>query len=260
MSVGSNMISFAEIVQGRDASVRVTVDGLIYAVDLVMVVTGKDRDHASQTIRLIARDHFDPANFIKQSLPGKGRTKLVSFQHAIDLIMVLPGRLSKLYRKLFADVLIRYLDGDLSMCQEIANNKAVGKLRSYSAFAQRVLHDVNNAERSRSQEMPPTTYIYATKSDAFPGLIKIGRTVDVPKRVSQLNTGCAPAPHMVIAVAPTFDNVRDERLAQAFFAESRREGEFFEISEDSAREFFASHITAQYTTELAKNIKMVQGM
>jgi hypothetical protein len=40
--------SFAEIVRGRDASVRMTDDGYLYAVDLVMVVTGKDRDHAAQ--------------------------------------------------------------------------------------------------------------------------------------------------------------------------------------------------------------------
>jgi hypothetical protein len=40
---GGNMISFAEIVQGRDASVRVTVDGMIYAVDLVMVMTVSQR-------------------------------------------------------------------------------------------------------------------------------------------------------------------------------------------------------------------------
>ncbi len=42
-AAGNNMISFSEIVQGRDASVRVTVDGLIYAVDLVMVMTGLSR-------------------------------------------------------------------------------------------------------------------------------------------------------------------------------------------------------------------------
>lgn len=35
-----NVMSFAEIVGGRDASVRLTEDKLIYAVDLVMVVTG----------------------------------------------------------------------------------------------------------------------------------------------------------------------------------------------------------------------------
>ena len=44
------MISFAEIVQGRDASVRVTVDGMIYAVDLVMVVTGKNINDSNECL------------------------------------------------------------------------------------------------------------------------------------------------------------------------------------------------------------------
>jgi hypothetical protein len=41
-------ISFAEIVHGRDASVRVTEDKLLYVVDLAMVMNGKNRDYASQ--------------------------------------------------------------------------------------------------------------------------------------------------------------------------------------------------------------------
>ena len=41
-------ISFAEIVRGRDASVRVTDDMLIYAVDLAIVMTGADRNYANQ--------------------------------------------------------------------------------------------------------------------------------------------------------------------------------------------------------------------
>lgn len=43
-------MSFADIVQGRDATVRVTEDKLIYAVDLVCVFTGKDNNHASEVI------------------------------------------------------------------------------------------------------------------------------------------------------------------------------------------------------------------
>ena len=48
MSGGMKSFSFEEIVCGRDAGVRLTDDGLLYAVDLSMVVTGKDRDHAAQ--------------------------------------------------------------------------------------------------------------------------------------------------------------------------------------------------------------------
>ena len=40
--------SFAEIVRGRDASVRMTDDGYLYAVDLSMVMTGADRNYAGQ--------------------------------------------------------------------------------------------------------------------------------------------------------------------------------------------------------------------
>lgn len=47
-------ISFADIVHGRDANVRVTEDKLLYAVDLAMVVNGVDRNYASQVIGMQA--------------------------------------------------------------------------------------------------------------------------------------------------------------------------------------------------------------
>jgi len=46
----ANTISFAEIIQGRDATVRVTDDHFLYAVDLVMVMHGADRKYAAQVI------------------------------------------------------------------------------------------------------------------------------------------------------------------------------------------------------------------
>ena len=46
-------LSFAEIIKGRDASVRVTHDHMIYAVDLVMVMTGYDRNYAAQVLFLM---------------------------------------------------------------------------------------------------------------------------------------------------------------------------------------------------------------
>lgn len=45
-------MSFADIVQGRDASVRVTNDKLIYAVDLIQVFTGKNINDAGQVLLL----------------------------------------------------------------------------------------------------------------------------------------------------------------------------------------------------------------
>ena len=48
----SKMISFDELITGRDSSVRVTSDNLLYAVDLAMAGTGKSRNYAGQVIYL----------------------------------------------------------------------------------------------------------------------------------------------------------------------------------------------------------------
>jgi hypothetical protein len=120
MTVGSssaNTISFADIVQGRNADVRVTVDGLIYAVDLVMVVTAKNCNHANETLRCLDTSLFNNENFVIRS-----RSKLVSFQHAIELIMVLPGQVAKEIRVRFADIIRRYMAGDESLINEIRAN------------------------------------------------------------------------------------------------------------------------------------------
>jgi hypothetical protein len=43
-------ISFAEIVQGRHSSVKVTDDGLLHASELAMVVHGGSRNYVNQVI------------------------------------------------------------------------------------------------------------------------------------------------------------------------------------------------------------------
>ena len=96
---------------------------------------------------------------------------------------------------------------------------------------------------------PPVTYVYATKSSAFPNRIKIGKTNDVAKSLSSMNTSCAPAPHVLVAVAATFDNARDEKMAHAFFADARKEGEFFELTDKVVKDYFGMHITAQHKLE-----------
>ncbi|MCF8135481.1 MAG: hypothetical protein K9J32_08355 [Synechococcus lacustris] len=54
-------MSFAEIVQGRNSNVRMTHDGLIYAVDLVMVMTGLSRNASGMTLRRL-EDTLFPLN------------------------------------------------------------------------------------------------------------------------------------------------------------------------------------------------------
>ena len=191
---------------------------------------------------------------------GNSKTKLVSLEYAIELVMILPGKTAKSIRKKFADIITRYLDGDGLLCNEIKANQIMGKVNSYATFASKCLTQVENDNKRKSHEMPATCYVYATKSPAFPGLIKIGKTENVARRLSQLNTSCAPAPHVIIAVAPSFDESRDERAAHAFFSDRRHQGEFFALDEAEVLTYFKTHITAQYNKEFAENLSRLHGM
>lgn len=147
--------SFAEIIHGRDASVRVTNDGLLYAVDLVMVMTGASRDYAGQHLRRLPDETFSSCKLHDRSFPGKGNTniKLVSFQDAIELIMVLPGKVAKETRTQFADIIRRYLAGDSSLVPEIeANAQSDSPIAQMARAADAVNVDQMALSRKRKLE------------------------------------------------------------------------------------------------------------
>jgi hypothetical protein len=144
MSSACKYLSFKEIVHGRDASVRITDDGLLFVVDLVMVMTGKSRDDSSRVLRDLPEEMFQQVRITCKSFPGKGngRTKLVTFQDALELIMVMPGKFAKESRVQFAGIIKRYLAGDESLVQEIRANaesdSVISKLARESLDADRV--------------------------------------------------------------------------------------------------------------------------
>jgi hypothetical protein len=53
---------------------------------------------------------------------GGAKTKLLTFPHAIELVMVLPGKLAKETRTKFANIITRYIAGDTSLVGEIEAN------------------------------------------------------------------------------------------------------------------------------------------
>jgi hypothetical protein len=117
-------LNLDEIVAG--GSVRVTNDGLLYAVDLVMVISGKNNNDAGKDLRNIAEETFSSAKIAERNTGGRGnsKTKLISFTDAIELIMILPGRLAKESRLRFADLIRRYVAGDSALVNELAENAA----------------------------------------------------------------------------------------------------------------------------------------
>ena len=111
------------------------VDGadMLSAVDLVMAVTGKNCNHANELLRKLK-----PARFRRDNFSVVSRARYVTLEHAVELVMVMPGRLARQARRQFADIIVRYLDGDRSMCCEIEANQDMGMIKSCSALASRV--------------------------------------------------------------------------------------------------------------------------
>ena len=92
--------------------------------DFFAVLAGKNRNEAANTLRNIPEDVFSSSKFVERQLSSRGghKTKLVSFDDALLLIMVFPGKVAKEIRCLFCDIIRRYLAGDNSMVSEINAN------------------------------------------------------------------------------------------------------------------------------------------
>ena len=193
--------------------------------------------------------------------PGGGQrdTPTATVIGLLKLLSILGGKVAKAFKLEAFGILDRYLDGDTRSCTEIGENKVMGRTRSYQKFVGKVMQRAEDMTASEAETMPAVSYVYATRSTAFPGLVKIGRSTNLQARLSSLNTSCAPAPHRVVAVAPTLDNIRDERTAHQFFADRRRQGEFFEVEEDEVKAYFTHHITTQFNLDMAERLGQMQG-
>ena len=248
-------IDFSEVVPG--ATITKYNENRYDAVEMIVIVTGKSRRLAFQDIGRMDKETFDSFSLKPLKLQGKGnhKTYTVHISELIEFVMAIPGKASKVFRMKFADIIVRYLDGDVSMCAEIKKNKSIGKSASYTNFIRDTMKQImEEQEQEQAGRLPKINYIYASKSAAFPGLIKIGKTQDVAQRLSQLNTGCAPAPHTVVAVATTFNKDKDEKEAHQHFAAFRREGEFFEVSELDVQTYF-SLVTAKFHVEMNQRLQ-----
>ena len=247
-------IPFDDIVEG--STVRLTeIDGVQYLSirDIIMHVCDKSSQDAAQIWRRMSDDKVSKlGQFLNVfQFPGRGQQiqPVITLPGSIRLVMILPGERAKQYKWIFAGIISRYLDGDDEMCLEIKENKSIGKKRSYEKFAKNA-EKIVNEEGEANKKKTSIGYVYATQSEAFPGLIKIGYTADIKARLSQLNTACAPAPHVLVAVAPTFDMQRDEKEAHEFFSTVRMQGEFFAVNKLQVMNFFHEHIMALYQEEL----------
>jgi hypothetical protein len=110
----SRFLDFHDAVTHSQSQVRLTHDMMIFGVDLVMSVTGKDRNNSARVLRRLKDDIFPVTKLIKRYIPGMTGfdTTVLSFPDAIELIMVLPGKTAKSIRRQFVDIIMSYMVND----------------------------------------------------------------------------------------------------------------------------------------------------
>ena len=227
-------VSFDEIKPGATVRILMEEPPLIYAVDLAVVVTGKDANHAAESISRIKPCHFDQKKFIRRSIKLQSGTKdikFVTYEDALELILVIGGERARFFRKSIANILLGHFEHNLHK------------------FIDWTVETAKQAQEEAAKLEPETKYIYGAASEAFPGLIKIGYASSLDARMIQANVFCAPAPFKIVAHAPSMDASRDERMAHAFFADQREEGEFFRVSVEAVENFFTNCIVTMYNYE-----------
>lgn len=251
-TMATTIIPFHEVIPGSEGVRFTTIENVPYMSvrDIIMVVCDKDNNDAGQIWRRLPEDYKKELQpFLLQcQFPGRGQSEqpVITLPGAMKLIMWLPGNMAREFRSQACEILTRHLTGDPSLAVDTQKNAEMGIVAACQLF----LQESFTAADSKHRENSDIAYIYASVSAAFPGLIKIGRTTDLVSRISSLNTGCAPKPHRLVAVVPTFNAVRDEKMAHAFFADLREEGEFFRTSVESVERFFELHILPEYKAEL----------
>lgn len=77
-----------------------------------------------QALRRLGDDEFDSTRIIERQLSFNGGrpTKLIAFRDATALVMVLKGKIAQKTRQQFADIINRYMAGDLTLVSEIQAN------------------------------------------------------------------------------------------------------------------------------------------
>ena len=223
-----------------DSVVRVLREDppLLYAIDLAVVVTGKDGNQAAEVIRRIRPDVFNTKKELSvRSIKfhsGIKKVRFATLKNAVKLVMAFSGKRARSFHARVADILVRHFDN---------------KVDRFLSWMTETAEQVQEEEEARGST---TQYVYGAESEAYPGLVKIGFTSSLDARMGTANTFNAPAPFKIMAYAPTLDPRRDERMAHAFFADHRVEGEFFRVSVDEVAVFFGSCVLPLYQREVAQ--------
>lgn len=121
------VVSFEEL--GISSSVRIVqLEGVNYLSvrDIIMIICVKNNNDAGKVWHRLDEEHKTGLDsYLKTfQFPGQGQSSqpVITLDGALQLIMLLPGKMAKLCRVSAYSVLKRYLAGDSSLVDEIQAN------------------------------------------------------------------------------------------------------------------------------------------
>ena len=94
----------------------------ISVIDVAVAVTAHGANYASEAVRILCRSYPEVhEKIVDFKFPGKGqrKTPIIDVQGAVELVLLLPGRYAAQVRRQAAELLCRWLGGDLSIIDEV---------------------------------------------------------------------------------------------------------------------------------------------
>ena len=117
--VGVVPFTFEGIFRGREKEIRITPDKQISVFDFIRVV-GNQKNYKDAWKRILENHENEIVAFCDYSQFGKTKkTPVISVQGMVKLLFWIPGETAKQFRSKSAEVMIRYLGGDLTLIDEI---------------------------------------------------------------------------------------------------------------------------------------------
>ena len=215
------IISFADLVLARQekyiadrnapaitrTAVRVTADGLVWVVDLAMIVLNTNSlSYAESMIRVLNEEGLFTSRIIQRCLhtDNKVPTKLLTLENALLFINTLPCVNTPAFRS--------------EACRILTNALNPPKC--------------NKRKRESDKRI---SYIICTNVERFPDMVLLTSTDDIPATLTEISlTG-----PRLLAITPTYHPIRDEKVTYAFFDEHRvPHSRFYKTSVESVQSLF----------------------
>lgn len=185
-------------------TMRQTNDKQTAVIDAICLFTGQTPHDAAQTLRRLLERHPElKSRMAHFKFPGRGQrdTIVTDLATLYEILMLLPGRMAAQSRRQAAQLMIRYLGGDLTLIAEVEENRKLQErlaaedpnhpLRQFGVAVEATMDleptEVIHPEDSETD--PKGDFLYGMRVPGEPTVLKVGRTHDITKRERALSCG-----------------------------------------------------------------------